>query len=353
MGTIEENVRETSVYLDKILAGRKELFREAVKKPYTHIIITGSGSSYFASLSAADYMQKYMQIPVTALYPYQLEEMIPADPAGTLLIGVSQSGTSLSTARVMEEGKKKGCLTASMSGVDDSGTIINKYADYILTVNCGEEADLQSKTKGVICTTANLMLFALEWAAAHEKVSKAEYENAVNAYKDTVENMHVIIDDAAQWIEVHGSVFANSQDIKLVGTPNLAGVVGEGSLKLSETLRCPVFGGVFEEFIHGYYNAVNTGTLLVLIDDGTEKKMPVFADVLSEYAGNVVVEGADVTGALDFKVRTKGHRDYEMFEYMLWIYMICYRVACMKGVDISQPLDPLFHAKLGSKILRS
>ncbi len=33
------------------------------------------------------------------------------------------------------------------------------------------------------------------------------------------------------------------------------GTVQEGALKMLETLRCPVAGYEFEEFIHGIYNA--------------------------------------------------------------------------------------------------
>lgn len=55
----------------------------------------------------------------------------------TLIIGISQGGSSYSTYNAMKLAKECGCITASMAGCENA--LIDEAADYILTVYCGEE----------------------------------------------------------------------------------------------------------------------------------------------------------------------------------------------------------------------
>ena len=167
MLTMEQCIRETPIRMMEIVENHQNLFKEVVKNRYQKIIITGSGSSYHAGVAAKECMLKYMQIPVEVLYPFEIESYIFQNSQTTLVIGISQSGTSLSTYRAMKRAKKHGCHIASMSGRDDNAVVLNEVADYILTVKCGEEGDLQPKTKGMLCTIANLMLLGVYWAKTY------------------------------------------------------------------------------------------------------------------------------------------------------------------------------------------
>lgn len=352
MATMEECIRETPERLREIMDIHKSLFGEVVKPDYTRIIISGSGSSYHAGAAAKGFMTKYMKIPVEVLYPFQVEDYIFTEPETTLFIGVSQSGTSLGAYRAMEIAKSAGCRVASMSGRDDKGVILNEVADDVLTVRCGEEGDLQPKTKGMICTIANLMLFGLYWGFCHKKVIAEMYNGKVEELRKSAAKMHVIIDDADKWIKKNGAIMADTRDIRIIGTKDIYGIVLEGSLKLVETLRVPVSGYEFEEFIHGIYNAVNADSVIVLLDTGTEARIPKMKEVLSQWTENVIISGRNASEKIDFFVDDSGMTDYAPLEYILWIFMICEKVSAMKGIDITTTKDTKFHAKLGSKILR-
>ncbi len=352
MLTMEQCIRETPERIYGIIQRQEKLFENVIKPDYTRIVISGSGSSYHAGTAAKIFMTKYTGLPVEVLYPFQVEDYIFTEPETTLFIGVSQSGTSLSAYRAMKQAREAGCRLASMSGKEDKAVILNEVADDILTVYCGEEGDLQPKTKGMICTIVNLMLLALNWGRHHEKVEEKAYEEALDGLKAVADNMIKIVDGAQEWISRNGKRLAESRDIRVIGTKDVYGIVLEGSLKLVETLRTPVSGYEFEEFIHGVYNAINEDSTVILLDTGMEARVPTLKSVLKEWAKNVIICGKNAEDEMDFHVPDAGYPDYYTLEYILFIFMICEKVSALKGINIQTTKDTGFHARLGSKILR-
>ena len=145
---------------------------------------------------------------------------------------------------------------------------------------------------------------------------------------------------------------AKAHDIRVVGTKDIFGIVLEGSLKLVETLRVPVSGYEFEEFIHGIYNAINEDSVVILLDTGIEERVPTMKKILSQWSDYIIISGQSAQDEIDFKVQSAKNADYSVLEYILWIFMICEKVSAMKGIDIQTTKDTSFHAKLGSKKLR-
>ncbi len=60
-------------------------------------------------------------------------------------------------------------------------------------------------------------------------------------------------------------VLRDSADIRLTGPATLFGTVQRGLKMLVETLRRPVSGYEFEEFIHGIYNAFNAQSAPIML----------------------------------------------------------------------------------------
>ncbi len=352
MLTMEQCIRETPKRLLGILNNHVNLFSKIAENNFHRIIISGSGSSYHAGAAAKECMIKYMKIPVEVLYPFEMESYVFEDPKKTLFIGVSQSGTSLSTYRAMKRAKEYGCITASMSGRDDKSVILNEVADYILTVDCGEEGDLQPKTKGMLCTIADLMLLGIYWAKKNNKIVEDEYSTFISDFKDVSDNLTTIINDSDVWIKKYGNILADSQDIRIIGTRDVYGITLEASLKLIETLRVPVSGYEFEEFTHGIYNAINETSLVFLLNTNVEPRVATLKKVLSQWSKNIIVVGKNAADDMDFYVNSLEKEDFLSFEYILLFFMICEKVSFLKGIDIQLTKDTTFHAKLGTKILR-
>ena len=57
---------------------------------------------------------------------------------------------------------------------------------------------------------------------------------------------------------------SHCKEIRVTGPAAIYGDVLESALKLLETMRCPVSGYEFEEFIHGIYNAINEDSMVFI-----------------------------------------------------------------------------------------
>ncbi|HAS9881373.1 TPA: SIS domain-containing protein, partial [Salmonella enterica] len=156
--------------LEMLTQTREDLWRAAqalTERGVTRIILTGSGTSYHGALTARAFMQRWCALPVDVCWPFMLDDETLARSGKALVVGISQGGGSLSTLAAMERARNVGHITASMAGV--APATIDRAADYILTVPCGEET-AGAKTKGYHCTVLNLMLLALAVAGQQQRL---------------------------------------------------------------------------------------------------------------------------------------------------------------------------------------
>ena len=349
--TIESNLRETPAKLLEIVQGADALFAGIRERKYERILLTGSGTSFHSAAQVCAFMQRTLGIEVSALYPFMITEGTFDDSHAkghkTLLVGISQGGASFSTYNAMKLAREKGAETASMAGTENA--FIDEQANHVLTVHCGEEK-VGAKTKGFYCTKLNLMLMALQMAKAQGRRSEAEYGNFVSGVQAAAGCFETVYGQAERWIEANRERFAAAQNIRVVGTQEMYGDTLEGALKLLETMRLPVTGYEFEEFVHGVYNAIDENSTLFILDSGTEERVHKLVHVLSAWTENIYVIGRDVpAGDRHLKADIYDDPDLQTFNFLLPIQLICAKIPGMKGIDSSKPKDPEFHMKLGSK----
>ncbi|MDT2704231.1 SIS domain-containing protein [Enterococcus dongliensis] len=346
MGMIEEYILETPEKMKYIVEKAEELFSEVVKKEVNKIIITGSGTSFHSGIQMADQMQKIMNIEVHAMYPFMInDETFINDSSKTLVIGISQGGSSYSTYNAMKLAKANGCLTASMAGCKSA--YIDEQADFILTVYCGEEL-AGAKTKGYYCTKLNLLLFSLHYSLNNKLISERQFEEKIEQIRDSISRFSGVHKAAAEWIDKNSEALKDSKEIRVTGPASLYGDVLESALKQLETLRCPVTGYEFEEFIHGIYNAINENSTVFILDNGQESRSKKMKEVLSTWSDNIyLISNKDKEA--DLYLPTTDYVDMETFNFIIPMQLICDKIPTLRGVDPSAPKDPQFHMKLGSK----
>ena len=116
-----------------------ELFR---KHDIKLIYFFGSGSSYNVSQIAAYYFKHIVGIEGIAQYPTVFKNYEKADWTGLLrndqilFVGISQSGTSVSTCEVMAHAKANGYPTLALTGNLESE--ITKHVDTAVHLLVGE-----------------------------------------------------------------------------------------------------------------------------------------------------------------------------------------------------------------------
>src|SRR4051812_4710033 len=339
--SIQEYMQETPVKMKEIIQAADQLFAEVRTREIDRIVVTGSGTSFHSGLQTQKLMQHFAGVRVDAYYPFAINtETFLGNPSKTLVVGISQGGSSYSTYNAMKIAKEAGCLTASMAGQDDA--LIDEVADFVLTVQCGEELS-GAKTKGFYCTKLNLTLLALQLARETGKLSKEDYDKEISELEKTADQFLKTYDTSLQWIETNKEKLAQAKDIRVIGTSEIYGDTLESALKLLETMRIPVTGYEFEEFIHGIYNAVNEDSTIIILDTGVEKRVEKMIEVLSGWTEHIYVIGSNVSeDSQNLKADFVNHPYYRTYEYIIPIQLICAQIPPLRGVDPSIPKDPKF-----------
>lgn len=348
---IKDYLKETPAKMKGIIDLSNELFSTIKKVEINRIIITGSGTSYHSGAQVQQKMRELTGLSVEAYYPFQItKEVLTKDAEYTLFIGISQGGSSYSTYNAMKLANELGCTVASMAGTENA--LIDEVADFILTVQCGEEK-AGAKTKGYYCTKLNLLLLALYIGEEKGTISTEETMQIIETLKNTSDAFLDVYYSAEEWVERNSEKLKNAKDIRIVGTNELYGDTLESALKLLETMRVPVTGYEFEEFIHGIYNAVNEDSTIVFLHTGEEPRVNKLISVLSDWTDNIYIIGSKVEGfeEKNFVIENGDNYLYHSFVYPIALQLICAMIPTLKGINPSTPKDPTFHMKLESKKL--
>lgn len=347
MMTIESYMLETPEKMEAIIEQSETLFKDVKQAEIERIIITGSGTSYHSGLQMSQQMQGLLKMDVRSMYPFEItENTFLTDNEHTLVVGISQGGSSYSTYNAMKLAKEQGCLTVSMAGMENA--FIDEVADYVLTVACGEEL-AGAKTKGFYCTKLNLLLLALYIGREKGRVSDSDFNQKITDVREATKHFRTVFDISEKWIEANKDTLKDIKDIRITGPASLYGDILESALKLLETMRCPVTGYEFEEFIHGIYNAINEQSTVFILDSGDEPRSEKMQEVLSEWSKTIYLFTNYDTENADLVLPTVKNEEMLTFNFIIPLQLMCAKIPTLRGVDPSTPKDPQFHMKLGSK----
>ncbi|MGO2096784.1 MAG: SIS domain-containing protein [Candidatus Microbacterium stercoravium] len=343
---IEDYIAETPQWLDRIRQGSAELFAGISEKKFDRIILTGSGTSYHSAIQTEQTIREFTGLAVHSVYPFAVTRELIGDGARTLFVGISQGGGSQSTYDAMNIAQNAGCTIASMSAADD--TYIDRLADYRLKVVIGDEF-AGAKTKGYYGTKLTLLLLGQAIGRANGTIDEAAAEEFGSRLDSTIARFPEVFERTNAWVSAHLDEFASSQDLRFVGPKSLFGDTLEVALKTLETMRVPVTGYEFDEFIHGIYNAVNDGSYVVFMDDGSIPRMQRMVEVLSEWSDHIYVVANHDAPYVDLNIGDVPADELQTFYFPMTGQLLAALVPWQKGYDPTPPKDPTFHDKLSSK----
>lgn len=186
------------------------------------------------------------------------------DREETLIVAISQTGTSRGTIEAIEHAKKLGYKVLTITDVID--TPVANLGDYYLNIGCGEE-NSNAKTKGVCCTLVLLEIFAIELGLLKGALSQEKYK-AINKEIDlSIKEIDGVIDKTVDWIK-NCEFGTNVKDICFLGYGKNDGTILEGMLKLIETMCIPATSTDIEEFSHGLHRYISKDSHLVIVNTG-------------------------------------------------------------------------------------
>lgn len=266
-------IEEEPTYLLNILNNpeNKEVIQKV--KDFDTIYICAHGSSYNAAISVASFISDMAHVRVYVYTPSNFKHNAKSinyeNKDKTLVIGISETGTSRGVLEVLEQMKDKGFTLLTLTNVKDSP--MDTLGDYTLYYHCDEE-DSNAKTKGYSCTLLLLMLIGIYSGYFKGFVSNEEVKKYFEELKNEIKNLESLMDSFVSWLK-DASYGKDMKDIYVIGDGMQFGSCLEGQLKLMETMCMPTMFNDILEFSHGMHRSLNTSSNVLLLDDGTEKEL--------------------------------------------------------------------------------
>jgi len=150
----------------------QDIAREIDSRDISYVFLAARGTSDNAGLYAKYVWGAFNQLPIALAAPslFTLYER-PPDLRNSLVVGISQSGESPDIVRVVEEGRRQGAPTMTITNEPTSPLAQN--ADYVISLGSGTE-EAVAATKTYTAQLLAIAMFSVALRADRERLRHLE-----------------------------------------------------------------------------------------------------------------------------------------------------------------------------------
>ncbi len=223
------------------------LVAELRDREIRHVVIAARGTSDNAATYAKYLIEIVGGFPVSLAAPsvYTLYDAT-VNLAGSLVLGISQSGQATDVVKTLSVARAAGALTAGITNVADSP--LSSVSDFTLLCHAGEERSVAA-TKTYTTALALIALLVGQWA------NHAELLNGLRAVPDQIQATLVMDETVAAAVERYRYIQECAVLARGLNQPTAL----EAALKMTETsyLVAKPYSGA--DFLHGPIAMVSEG----------------------------------------------------------------------------------------------
>jgi len=304
-----------------------------IRNNYHQVIIAASGSSLNAALLAISIL-KLKKDKYIILNPHDLRyDTDYLSNSDNLLIGVSQTGGSVSTLECMQLANQNNLTTISLtSGVNNP---LANEAKVKVDICCGQEP-IGPKTKGYLASVLSLI------KVIAQNIEMIDYD---------ISSLYLSVDNAPKYISMVDEWINNNQDWILASCYSMVGyslddsLCKEGALKILETHQVPIMNYPAEEFMHGPHRTIVENSKLIVLDSQDDTHDSMYN--LVEFAKS---KGCDV-------LVISTYDDYEdamlvntWVDILLLLQILAALLPAHKGINPSDPVHPEFAKIMNTRL---
>lgn len=349
MASMYTYIREQGNVLRDIVERRKDILEPVVdlfKENHTDSIVTvGSGSSYNAITSSRYFLQKILGIEVKTCFPYSFNHYEQVFSKDSMVIGISQTGSSAGTVDALKKARDEGAHTLALTAYGDAP--LTKVADRTLIIACGDE-ESDFKTKGYTSTILTFLLMALEVGLAEEKLGKEEYDEYIRELLSIAKSYDELIDKAEDWYKANRDELLAIDKTTVVGVGPNYGTALEASIKMIETNYFMSSTYELEEYLHGPNMALEEGSYIFYIlgkgqYSSRMEKLYEYTKEFTDYA-YIIRNIEDTRDRRAFSFDFTQYEDFSPLQYVVPFQILCYNRAVELNHDLSQMRYPDFQS---------
>lgn len=230
-----------------------------------NLIFVASGSSNNVVNASQRFIEQNANANIQLFFPYEFQKetrLLDQYPvAESLIIGISQTGTSMGTYGCLKKAKTMGYSILTLTERPD--TPVELIGDWTLNFQCGLE-DCNAKTKGYSASLLLLHLIAIELGKRKNIISENMVKALHQELHESIREIPAIIDRTVAWVKHHRK-WAKAPFYTVLGHDDNTATAIEGALKLSETVLVPAVTTDVDEYAHGYHRLLEDKSFIILI----------------------------------------------------------------------------------------
>jgi glucosamine--fructose-6-phosphate aminotransferase (isomerizing) len=230
---------------------------EAVRR----ILVVGCGTSLHAGLAARPALEAWADLPVECEIASELRGRDRPLEAGTLAVGVSQSGESIDTLLALRDLARQGTPVLAVTNVVDSA--IARESGAVIYTRAGPEVGVAA-TKTHVAQVVALQGLALALATARGTLPPAERR----VIRDALGQLPGLVEQALRRAPDVAAVarrYTGTRDFFFLGRGAGYAVALEGALKLKETAYVRAEAYAAGEMKHGPIALVEPGVVVIAV----------------------------------------------------------------------------------------
>ena len=236
-------------------------------KGLSRIYMVACGSSHHVGMVAKYNIEKLARIPVDAVLASEFRYATPILDETTLVICISQSGTTADTIAALRMAKSCGAKVLSIVNV--SGSVIASESDWVLYTWAGPEIAVAT-TKAYSTQLALTYLLALHFADVRGRLTSGEYGKIIAALEALPEKIAAQLQKHDE-IKALAKQYYQKNNVFFIGRNVDYALSLEGSLKFKEISYIHSEAYAAGELKHGTLSLIEDGTLVVTV--ATYKKL--------------------------------------------------------------------------------
>jgi glutamine---fructose-6-phosphate transaminase (isomerizing) len=334
--SLHSEILEQPERLERLLQSQRHAVEEIAKaiesRSISYIFLAARGTSDNAGRYANYLLGAMNGLPLAlatpSLFTYYQR---PPRLTGALVVGISQSGQSPDIVSVLEEGRRQGCMTVSITNTPDSP--LAHASDFVLDVQAGRELSVAA-TKTY---TAELMAIAMLSAALSKDEAAWNALSKVPAWVDATLRHDAAMADAAQH-------YKDMQQCVVLGRGYNYATAFEWALKLKELTYVEAEPYSPADFQHGPIALVRAGfPVMAIVAAGplADSFMPMLQQIKQELRGRLLVV-SNVPAALSlaepaFSMPTDIPEQLSPLVGIVPGQLMAFHLTSVKGIDPEKP----------------
>jgi glucosamine--fructose-6-phosphate aminotransferase (isomerizing) len=300
----------------------------------SRIFIVACGTSYHAGLVGKGLLENISKIPTEVHISSELMYADPLIEENSLFIFISQSGETADSRGVLDQIKRKGYRTLTVTNVQ--GSTLYREADYKLLTHAGPEIAVAS-TKAYTAQIAVLALFSIYLAERKKIKGEIDMFQELRSISAAMESLKDMKEKARQIVHEY---LTDRQSCFFIGRQSDFYVCLEGALKLKEISYIQAEGYAGGELKHGPIALIEDGTpvFVLITDDNIAKNTRSNAQEVAARGANTCIlaaKGLDQAG--DDWVLPHVHPLLTPLVSVIPLQLISYYAALERGCDVDKP----------------